>query len=132
MIGALALDQRDRARKACAIAGAEFAGKGFGGVRHQFTSRILNLSVRKQSRHNAADGRNLSRSVAFRTGSGTMNSRVHHDVGLLGRLASWLEAFRRRPDSARPDPADQATQDALRDSEERLRLVRRATGLGMY
>src|SRR5262249_25399694 len=39
---------------------------------------------------------------------------------------------RRRPDSARADATDQATQEALRDSEERLRLVRRATGLGMY
>src|ERR1051325_10816887 len=66
------------------------------------------------------------------TGSGTMNSRVHHDAGLLGRLASWLAAFRRRPDFARPDAPDRATLEALRDSEERLRLVRRATGLGMY
>ena len=61
-----------------------------------------------------------------------MNSRVHHDAGLLGRLASWLAAFRRRPDFARPDAPDRATLEALRDSEERLRLVRRATGLGMY
>jgi PAS domain S-box-containing protein len=35
--------------------------------------------------------------------------------------------------SARPDAAaDFAAQEALRESEERLRLVRRATGLGMY
>jgi len=59
-----------------------------------------------------------------------MNSRVHHDAGLLGRLVRRLAAFRRRPDFARPE--DQATQEALRDSEERLRLARRATGLGMY
>ena len=61
-----------------------------------------------------------------------MKSRVHHDTGLLGRLAGWLAAFRRRPDFARPKAPDEATQEALRDSEERLRLVRRATGLGMY
>ncbi len=43
-------------------------------------------------------------------------------VGLAGRNAS-----------VRPgDHADLATREALRDSEERLRLVRRATGLGMY
>src|SRR4051794_41444360 len=66
------------------------------------------------------------------TGSGTMNSHVHHGAGLLGRLASWLAAFRRRSISVRPEPPDQATREALRDSEERLRLVRRATGLGMY
>src|SRR5436305_12124261 len=75
---------------------------------------------------------NLSRRAAFITGPGTMNSHVHHDAGFLGRLASWLAAFRRRPDPVRLDPPHQATQDALRDSEERLRLVRRATGLGMY
>ena len=34
--------------------------------------------------------------------------------------------------AARPDADELATQQALRDSEERLRLVRRATGLGMY
>ena len=33
---------------------------------------------------------------------------------------------------ARPDESELATEQALRDSEERLRLVRRATGLGMY
>ncbi|MEJ0075934.1 MAG: PAS domain S-box protein [Alphaproteobacteria bacterium] len=61
-----------------------------------------------------------------------MNVRVHHDAGLLGRLARWLAALRRRPASARFDAPDLATQEALRVSEERLRLVRRATGLGMY
>lgn len=44
--------------------------------------------------------------------------------GLAGRLGG-----RRR---SRADLPDLATQEALRDSEERLRLVRRATGLGMY
>ena len=34
--------------------------------------------------------------------------------------------------SARPDAEELSTEQALRDSEERLRLVRRATGLGMY
>jgi PAS domain S-box-containing protein len=44
--------------------------------------------------------------------------------GLAGRLG-----LRRRAEVRLPDLA---TQEALRDSEERLRLVRRATGLGMY
>jgi PAS domain S-box-containing protein len=48
-------------------------------------------------------------------------------AGVLGRLrGTRLGGY----GSARPD--DLATQQALRDSEERLRLVRRATGLGMY
>src|SRR5262249_52882139 len=115
----------------CAIAGAQFAGKGFGGVRHQVTSRVINVSAQTRSRHNAVNAGNLSRPAAFTTGSGTMNYRVHHDAGLLGRLMRWLAAFRRRPGSVRPG-TDAATQEALRDSEERLRLVRRATGLGMY
>jgi PAS domain S-box-containing protein len=61
-----------------------------------------------------------------------MNFRVHHDAGFLGRLARWLAAFGRGRVPARPDAPDLATQEALRVSEERLRLVRRATGLGMY
>ena len=44
------------------------------------------------------------------------------------RPAASLAGFGR--DRARAD--ELATQEALRDSEERLRLVRRATGLGMY
>src|SRR3954451_1842044 len=55
MIGALALDQRDRARKARALAGAELARKNLGGFRTEFRSGILILSVQKHSRHNAAD-----------------------------------------------------------------------------
>jgi PAS domain S-box-containing protein len=46
-------------------------------------------------------------------------NRVRGLVGLRGSA------------SARPDD-ELATQQALQDSEERLRLVRRATGLGMY
>jgi len=62
-----------------------------------------------------------------------MNFRVHQVAGLLTRLADWLAAFTRRAVGARADnSADPATQEALRQSEERLRLVRRATGLGMY
>src|SRR6187549_3828589 len=48
-------------------------------------------------------------------------------ASLLDRVRS-LAGFGR--DGARAD--ELATQQALRDSEERLRLVRRATGLGMY
>jgi PAS domain-containing protein len=48
-------------------------------------------------------------------------------ASLLDRVRS-LAGFGR--DGARVD--ELATQQALRDSEERLRLVRRATGLGMY
>ena len=48
-------------------------------------------------------------------------------ASVLDRLRS-LAGFGR--DRARAD--ELATQEALRDSEERLRLVRRATGLGMY
>jgi len=44
--------------------------------------------------------------------------------GLAGRFGLGRRADTRLPDLA--------TQEALRDSEERLRLVRRATGLGMY
>src|SRR5437870_826972 len=62
-----------------------------------------------------------------------MNFRVHNVAGFLGRMPGWFAAFGRRVARARPDSAaDRATQEALRDSEERLRLVRRATGLGMY
>src|SRR5256885_7895524 len=67
------------------------------------------------------------------SGSGTMNVCVHNVAGFLGRLPGWFAAFGRRLARARPDPsADPGTQEALRESEERLRLVRRATGLGMY
>jgi PAS domain S-box-containing protein len=50
---------------------------------------------------------------------------------LLRRLAGLVESLGRRA-SARPDDEELSTEQALRDSEERLRLVRRATGLGMY
>src|SRR5262245_23692649 len=59
-------------------------------------------------------------SLGFRLGD--LMRRLASFVGLAGRSAS-----------VRPgDHADLATREALRDSEERLRLVRRATGLGMY
>jgi PAS domain S-box-containing protein len=62
-----------------------------------------------------------------------MDSLVPHGAGFLGRLRGWFTASGRRPAAARADdPADPATHEALRESEERLRLVRRATGLGMY
>ena len=55
-------------------------------------------------------------------------------MSFAGHLANSL---RRLPGigslvRARAAHADVSTQEALRDSEERLRLVRRATGLGMY
>src|SRR5262245_33995341 len=53
----------------------------------------------------------------------------------LGEIRSWWAGLLRGPHvstrSAGGVP-DLSTQEALRDSEERLRLVRRATGLGMY
>lgn len=55
-------------------------------------------------------------------------------VGLakwLRRLVVLVDPPSRRA-SARAGEASGAAQEALRDSEERLRLVRRATGLGMY
>ena len=62
-----------------------------------------------------------------------MNLRVDHAAGLWGRLPGWLLRLGRRLVGVRPEgPSDLSTQEALRDSEERLRLVRRATGLGMY
>ena len=48
--------------------------------------------------------------------------------GFLRSLSRWRVSVRRDHRNA-PDPA---AQEALRDSEERLRLIRRATGLGMY
>ena len=66
-------------------------------------------------------------------GLGAMSFRVHDVAGFLGRLPDWFTTLGRRSVRARPDTsADPVTQEALRDSEERLRLVRRATGLGMY
>src|SRR4051794_17285992 len=64
-----------------------------------------------------------------------MNARVNQFTQLLRRWRSHFRGFRGRRVHARTDQAtlpDLATQEALRDSEERLRLVRRATGLGMY
>ena len=49
----------------------------------------------------------------------------------FSRFLRRLPFFGRRG-FARPDESELATEQALRDSEERLRLVRRATGLGMY
>src|SRR5262249_56756960 len=53
----------------------------------------------------------------------------------LRRLAGLVGLGRRHDDAralAGATLPDLATEEALRDSEERLRLVRRATGLGMY
>ena len=64
-----------------------------------------------------------------------MNARVNQFTKLLRRLPCFLRSLGRRRVGARieqPSAPDIATQEALRDSEERLRLVRRATGLGMY
>lgn len=61
-----------------------------------------------------------------------MNARVNQFTKLLRRLSGFLRSLGRRGARARPDQPALATQEALRDSEERLRLVRRATGLGMY
>src|ERR1700752_508786 len=54
-------------------------------------------------------------------------------MALLTKIRSWLADFFGSAAPLRPDGGpDLSTQEALRDSEERLRLVRRATGLGMY
>src|SRR5436305_1620761 len=64
-----------------------------------------------------------------------MNARVNQFTSFLRWLPGLLRGFGRRRVGVRadqPTPPDLATQEALRDSEESLRLVRRATGLGMY
>src|SRR5256885_7142115 len=64
-----------------------------------------------------------------------MNARVNQFTKLLRRLAGFFRSLGRRRVRVRPDQPtlpELSTQEALRDSEERLRLVRRATGLGMY
>src|SRR5947209_7901220 len=64
-----------------------------------------------------------------------MNARVTQFARLLRRLRGFSRGLRRRRVPASADRAtahDLATEEALRESEERLRLVRRATGLGMY
>ncbi len=56
-------------------------------------------------------------------------------VGLaevLRRLASLVDPGSRRASARAVEAPDDITRQALQDSEERLRLVRRATGLGMY
>jgi PAS domain S-box-containing protein len=58
--------------------------------------------------------------MRFRPGLTHIIRRLRGLVGLRGRAG------------ARLDLDELATQQALQDSEERLRLVRRATGLGMY
>jgi PAS domain S-box-containing protein len=64
----------------------------------------------------------------------TFRSESMDVMQLRTGLASLLDRVRRLAgfgrNGARAD--ELATQEALRDSEERLRLVRRATGLGMY
>jgi len=64
-----------------------------------------------------------------------MNACVNTFIQLLRRLPPALRSLRRRCVGSRTDSPklpDLATQEALRDSEERMRLVRRATALGMY
>ena len=63
-----------------------------------------------------------------------MNSRVDQVAGFFGWLRGCFAALHsgRAPARADDGASDLATVDALRESEERLRLVRRATGLGMY
>jgi PAS domain S-box-containing protein len=63
-----------------------------------------------------------------------MMSRVKQFADLFRRLPDLFSGFGRRRGGvrARDSLPDRATEEALRDSEERLRLVRRATGLGMY
>jgi PAS domain S-box-containing protein len=58
--------------------------------------------------------------MRFRPGLIHLLNRLRGLVGLRGAAA------------ARPHEDELATQQALQDSEERMRLVRRATGLGMY
>src|SRR3954470_20571519 len=58
-----------------------------------------------------------------------MNARVNQFTRFLRRLPGLLRSLGGRRVRARDGLA---TEEALRDSEERLRLVRRATGLGMY
>ena len=58
-----------------------------------------------------------------------MNVGVNQFTSLLRRLPGFLRSLGGRRVRARDELS---TQEALRDSEERLRLVRRATGLGMY
>src|ERR1043166_4149736 len=64
----------------------------------------------------------------------TFRSESMDVMQLRTGLASLLHRLRRLAGVGRSGArADElATQEALRDSEERLRLVRRATGLGMY
>src|SRR5437763_4015221 len=73
--------------------------------------------------------------IQGRTEQGAMNARLNQFSQLLRRLPGFLRGPGRWLFGARfdqPTLPDLATQEALRDSEERLRLVRRATGLGMY
>ncbi len=69
-------------------------------------------------------------SVFFAELVGTMNLRSGL-AELMRRLAVLVDPSSRRA-SVRPDESSDNSQEALRDLEERLRLARRATGLGMY
>src|ERR1043165_4160520 len=71
--------------------------------------------------------RNQSHITTFRFESMDVMQLRTGFASIVDRMRS-LAGFGR--DGARAD--ELATQAALRDSEERLRLVRRATGLGMY
>src|SRR3954451_17529337 len=78
---------------------------------------------------------NLSAAGALSKLEGAMNARVNQFTQLLRRLRSRFRGFGGRRFYARaqqPTFPDLAPHEALRESEERLRLVRRATGLGMY
>ena len=82
----------------------------------------------------------MPRKVEYTGGrSGTESTRSPFFAKSVARWLFWRKsgpgwrAFLARPPDLRPDGGpDLSTQEALRDSEERLRLVRRATGLGMY
>src|SRR5688500_11327991 len=68
------------------------------------------------------------RSDAMTAGVNHLAQRVRRRLDLFRGPGGWRAHAR----SAAPTLPDLATREALRDSEERLRLVRRATGLGMY
>ena len=64
--------------------------------------------------------------------SDTQDSPVALVTGGAVRVGRAIVEELARRVAARPDAGELSTEQALRDSEERLRLVRRATGLGMY
>jgi PAS domain S-box-containing protein len=84
-----------------------------------------------EGRLDACGGWNQSFPAAFCSDS---MDAMHFWPGIsrfFSRLRGLVSSLGGRAD-ARPDGDELATQQALQDSEERMRLVRRATGLGMY